>query len=46
MRAVQFTQTALNELNNYKSGKQQLVFKIFELITDIQKHPFTGLGKP
>lgn len=23
-----------------------MVFKILELITDIQKHPFEGIGKP
>ncbi len=46
MRTVYFTQTALDEMNLYKSGRQQLVFKILELIADIQKHPFTGLAKP
>jgi toxin YoeB len=46
MRIVQFTQNAIDELNRFKSGKQQLAFKIFDLISDIQKNPFTGLGKP
>ncbi|RYY05947.1 MAG: Txe/YoeB family addiction module toxin [Sphingobacteriaceae bacterium] len=46
MRIVQFSDTALKELHLYKFGNQKLVFKIFELITDIQKTPFTGLGKP
>ena len=46
MRKVIFSPTALNELHLYKSGNQKLVFKIFDLITDIQKDPFEGLGKP
>ena len=35
MRAVQFSETALKELQLYKFGNAKLVFKIFELITDI-----------
>jgi len=27
-------------------GKQKLVFKIFELIENIQQTPFSGIGKP
>lgn len=46
MRTVKFSQIALNEMLSYKSGNQKLVFKILELIDDIQKHPFEGLGKP
>jgi len=46
MKDVRFTPTALNDLNSYKSGNSKLVFKILELIANIQKHPFEGLGKP
>jgi len=46
MRKIIFSPTALNELHLYKSGNQKLIFKIFELISDIQKNPFEGLGKP
>lgn len=46
MRVVTFTQTALNEMSQFKWGKQSLAFKMLELIADIQKNPFTGLGKP
>ncbi len=46
MRVIQFTQTALKELNDFKSGNQKLVFKVFDLLEDIQKTPFVGLGKP
>ena len=46
MRSILFTQMAIDEMNRFKSGQQQLAFKILELITDIQKNPFSGLGKP
>ena len=46
MRKVEFMQTALNEMGRFKSGKQSIVFKILDLIEDIQKNPFNGLGKP
>jgi toxin YoeB len=46
MRQIVFSPTALNELSLFKSGNQNLVFKIVELINDIQKNPFQGLGKP
>lgn len=46
MRVVQFSETALKQLQLYKYGNSKLVFKIFELILDIQKTPFDGIGKP
>jgi toxin YoeB len=46
MRKVVFSPTALNDLALFKTGNQKLVFKILELINDIQKNPFQGLGKP
>ena len=46
MRAIQFSETALNELQLYTFGNGKLVFKIFDLISDIQKTPYHGLGKP
>lgn len=46
MRIIQFSQTAIDELNSFKSGNQKLVFKILCLLTDIQKTPFEGIGKP
>ena len=46
MRQVQFSSDAIENLKRYKAGNQNLAFKIFELITDIQENPFTGLGKP
>lgn len=46
MRNIVFAPSALSELSLFKSGNQKLVFKVFELISDIQKTPFHGLGKP
>ncbi len=46
MRKIVFSPKAIDELSLFKSGNQKLVFKIFELLADIQKTPFTGLGKP
>lgn len=46
MRKTVFIQESLEELNAYKHGQPKLVFKIFELLLDIDKTPFEGLGKP
>jgi toxin YoeB len=46
MRKIVFVEDALNELNDYKLSQPKLVFKVFELIMDIEKTPYTGLGKP
>jgi toxin YoeB len=46
MKKVMFAPSAFNDLKLFKSGNQKLVFKIFELITNMQAHPFTGIGKP
>jgi toxin YoeB len=46
MRKVVFSPSALNDLKLFKPGNQKLVFRILELITDIQSDPFKGIGKP
>lgn len=46
MRSIQFSPSAIDDLKLFKSGNQKLVFKILELLTDIQSDPFQGLGKP
>lgn len=46
MRNVTFSPSALEDLRHFKSGNQKLVFKILEIISDIQKDPFNGIGKP
>lgn len=46
MRKIVFSQTAIEEMNRFKSGNQKPAFKILEPVLDIQKNPFSGLGKP
>ena len=46
MRTVTFSPSALNDLKLFKTGNQNLVFRILEIITDIQSSPFKGIGKP
>ena len=46
MRKVIFLEKSLDELKQYKNTEPKLVFKILELIQDINKTPFEGLGKP
>lgn len=46
MRKIVFSPSALDNLKQFRSGNQKLVFKIFEIVTDIQSDPFKGMGKP
>ena len=46
MKSIVFSQTALNQLTSFKTGNQKLVPKVLELIEDIQKNPWSGIGKP
>jgi len=46
MRKIQFSPDAIDDLKLFKAGKQNLAFKVFELITDIQSNSFQGIGKP
>ncbi len=46
MKIVVFAPSAISQLNQFKSGNQKLVFKVFDLIESIQQNPFSGIGKP
>jgi toxin YoeB len=46
MRKVLFEKTAYLHLREWMVQDKDTASKIFDLIDDIQKHPFTGLGKP
>ncbi len=46
MKKVTFAPDAIADMRRYKSGNQNLAFKVFELINDIQTNPFQGIGKP
>jgi len=42
----ELSQNAIDDLLAFKSGNQNLVIKVMELIKDILRSPFDGLGKP
>jgi len=46
MRSIIFSPESLASLQNYKSGNQKLLFKLLDLLDEVQKTPFSGLGKP
>lgn len=46
MRTVVFSVDAISQMKQFKSNNQKLVFKIFDLIENIQQQPFSGIGKP
>lgn len=43
---IELSKEAIDDILEHKAGNQDLVFKIFELIKDIEQHPFVGKGKP
>ncbi len=46
MRTISFTQKAFEEYNYWRSVDKKMQDKIIELIEDILRNPFTGVGKP
>jgi toxin YoeB len=46
MKQVIFENTALDDIRKLAQVNPKLLKKVFELIDDIIKHPFEGLGKP
>ena len=46
MKNIVISPIALKEIQLFKTGNQKLVFKLFELIEDIQNNNFSGKGKP
>lgn len=46
MRNVKFSATAFNEYNEWIEQDKDAFNKIKELIKDISRDPFKGLGKP
>lgn len=46
MRRVVFEAGAFNDFTNWNRQDKKLYKKIVRLIKDIQRSPFTGLGKP
>ncbi len=46
MRNIVFDQKAFEQFNQWATENKKLYQKIVELINDILRHPFSGLGKP
>ncbi|HEY8688033.1 MAG TPA: Txe/YoeB family addiction module toxin [Chitinophagaceae bacterium] len=46
MRNVAFTKTAFTEYNEWFETDIQIINRIKELIRDIDRDPFKGIGKP
>ncbi len=46
MRQVIFESSAFNDFTSWATDNKKLYAKIVRLIKDIQRSPFTGLGKP
>ena len=43
---VRFSTRAIDDMIYWAETDAKLLAKIFKLIADVRKHPFTGLGKP
>jgi toxin YoeB len=46
MRTINFTRTAFKEYNSWRVENKRMQDKIAELIEDILRNPFEGIGKP
>ena len=46
MRTINFTETAFEEYKSWRKENKKIQDKIADLIDDILRHPFEGIGKP
>lgn len=46
MRNIAFEKTAFEQFNDWINEDRKIHLKIVQLINDIQRHPFDGIGKP
>jgi toxin YoeB len=46
MQKIAFLAKAFNEMKFWAVEDKKILVKIFELINDIQRNPFSGIGKP
>lgn len=44
MRTINFTKTAFKEYNSWRNENRKLQARIADLIEDIARHPFEGIG--
>ncbi len=46
MKEIVFDVSVIEDLRKWSKDNPKLVKKVFELLSDIQNDPFTGIGKP
>jgi len=46
MKTINFTKTAFQEYNSWRNENRKMQDRIADLIEDILRHPFEGIGKP
>ena len=46
MEKIAFLPKAFEDFKSWANEDKQVLSKIFELIKDIQRNPFSGIGKP
>ncbi len=46
MRTINFTKTAFKEYNSWRNENKKIQDKLADLIEDILRHPYEGIGKP
>lgn len=46
MRTINFTKIAFKEYNSWRNENRKLQDRITDLIEDILRHPYEGIGKP
>jgi toxin YoeB len=46
MQKIAFLPRAFSEIRFWAEEDKKILAKIFELISDIERNPFSGLGKP
>lgn len=46
MQKIAFLPKAFGELRSWAEEDRQILVKIFELIRDVERNPFSGIGKP
>jgi len=46
MTKIIFEHSVIEDLSKWAIVEPRMVKKVFELINDIKKHPFEGIGKP
>jgi toxin YoeB len=46
MKDLVFDLEAINDIQWWVENNKRLALKVFDLIKDVEKNPFTGIGKP